>query len=193
MSLRKVTDASVEPVTLAEAKVHCDIPASDTTRDTLVTGLITVARTTCEERLQRTLIQTDWELTIDEFPCAIPLRMPRVISVQSVQYYDTSGAQQTLSPSSYQVDDRSEPGWIVPAYGYSWPSTRDQINAVTVAYRCGYGTAAATVPAPIKQWILLAIRAMYDNPASVVVAQGVVHLDLGFADRLLDTYRVWGV
>lgn len=193
MALRKITDASAEPVTLAEAKVHCDIPTGDTTRDTLVTGLITAARTACEERLQRTLIQTDWEFTLDAFPCAIPLRMPRVISVQSLKYYDTGGVQQTLSAPSYQVDDRSEPGWIVPAYGYSWPSTREQINAVTVAYRCGYGTDAASVPAPIKQWILLAIRTMYDNPASVVVSQGVVQLELGFADRLLDTYRVWSV
>lgn len=193
MSLRKTTDATVEPVTLADAKVHCDIAAGDTTRDAIVTSLITTARTACEERLQRTLIQTDWELTVDAFPCAIPLRMPRVISVQSVKYYDEAGVQQTLAPSSYQVDDRSEPGWIVPAYGYSWPATRDQINAVTVAYRCGYGTDATSVPAPIKQWILLAIRAMYDNPALTVVSQGVVQLELGFADRLLDTYRVWGV
>ncbi len=193
MSLRKVTDATVEPVTLADAKVHCDIPASDTTRDTLVTTLITVARTTCEERLQRTLIQTDWELTLDEFPCAIPLRMPRVISVQSVTYMDTAGATQTLNPTDYTVDSKSEPGWIVPAYGKSWPNTRNQINAVTVAYRCGYGTDATLVPAPIKQWILLAIRELYDNPASTVVAQGVVQLEMGFADRLLDTYRLWTV
>lgn len=193
MSLRKLVDASAEPVTLAEAKAHCDIAAADTSRDTIITSLITVARTTCEERLQRTLIQSDWELTLDAFPCAIPLRMPRVMSVQSINYYDENGVQQLLSAPSYQVDDKSEPGWVVPAYGYTWPATRDQINSVTVAYRCGYGTDAAAVPAPIKAWILLAIRAMFDNPSSTVVSQGIVALDLGFADRLLDTYRVWSV
>lgn len=191
MALRKVTDATVEPVTLTEARAH--LRAATTSEDTLITSLITAARQTCEDRLQRTLIQTDWELTLDAFPDAIPLRMPAVMSVQSVQYVDEDGATQTLSPASYQVDAKSEPGWIVPAYGYSWPTTRKQINALTVAYRCGYGTMAAAVPGPLKSWILLMVGSLYENRESVNVAQGIVSVELGFADRLLDTYRVWAI
>lgn len=188
MSLRKVTDATVEPVTAAEAKLHLRVSVA--TDDTLIAALITAARTTCEERLRRTLIQTDWQLTLDAFPCAIPLRMSRVISVQSVQYVDANGSPQTLAGSEYQVDSESEPGWIVPAYGKAWPVTRDQANAVTVAYRCGYGAAAAAVPAPIKQWILLQIGALYENREAVVATPGIVAVDLGFAERLLDPYRI---
>lgn len=191
MALRKVTDATVEPVTLTEARAH--LRAATTSEDTLITSLITAARQACEDRLQRTLIQTDWELTLDAFPDAIPLRMPAVMSVQSVQYVDEDGATQTLSPASYQVDAKSEPGWIVPAYGYSWPTTREQINALTVAYRCGYGTMAAAVPEPLKSWILLMVGSLYENRESVNVAQGIVSVELGFADRLLDTYRVWAL
>lgn len=191
MALRKLTDATIEPVSLAEARAH--LRAATTAEDALITSLITAARQACEDRLQRTLLQTDWELTLDAFPCAIPLRMPSVMSVQSIQYVDEDGATQTLSPSSYQVDDKSEPGWVVPAYGYAWPTTREQINAVTVAYRCGYGTTAAAVPGPLKSWVLLMVGSLYENRESVAVAQGIVSVELGFADRLLDTYRVWAI
>jgi uncharacterized phiE125 gp8 family phage protein len=191
MGLRKLVEATVEPVTLSEAKAH--LRAIGTSDDTYITALITAARQICEDKVQRTLLQTDWELTLDAFPCAIPLRMPRVMSVLEVAYLDEAGASQVLAPSDYLVDDKSEPGWIVPAYGLAWPATRDQPNAVTVEYRCGYGASASLVPAPIKSWILLMIGALYENRETVTVAPGVVAVELGFADRLLDTYRVWAL
>lgn len=187
MGLIKVTDAAVEPVPLAEARMH--LRAASTSEDALISSLITVARQACEERLQRTLIETAWRLTLDAFPDAVQLRMPRVMAVDSVQYVDGDGAVQTLSPSAYQVDSDSEPGWILPAFGYAWPLTRSQANAVTVIYRAGYGDAAASVPAPIKQWILLMVGALYENREAVVTATGIASVQLGFADRLLDTFR----
>lgn len=191
MGFRKITDATVEPLSLNEARAH--LRPATTAEDSYITATIRRARQTCEDRLQRTLIQTDWRLTLDAFPCAIPLRMPPVMSVQSVQYVDETGTPQTLSPSSYQLDAESEPGWIVPAYGYAWPTTREQINAVTINYRCGYGVDATSVPDPIKQWILLMIGTLYENRETTVTAQGIVSVDLSFADRLLDTYRVWAL
>jgi hypothetical protein len=59
-----------------------------------------------------------------------------------VKYYDTDGVQQLLSASSYQLDKESEPGWLVPAYGYTWPTTRCMANAVEVIYVAGYADAA---------------------------------------------------
>lgn len=189
MGLIRTEDATVEPVTLAEAKSHLRVATSD--YDTLITSLITAARQSCEGLLRRTLLQSTWELTLDAFPCAVQLRMPRVIDVPGVQYLDTAGATQTLNPASYQLDAKSEPGWLVPAYGYDWPSTRAQVNAVTITYRCGYGTTADKVPAPIKQWILAQIGAMYENRERVVIDQGIVTLSLGFLDRMLDPFVIW--
>lgn len=45
----------------------------------------------------------------------------------------------------------------------------------------GWAT-AADVPRPIKQWMLLAVGEMYANREA---------LPDGFADRLLDPYRIW--
>jgi uncharacterized phiE125 gp8 family phage protein len=194
MALRRTVEPTVEPLTLAEAKAHLNIFDVNATRDGYITTLISVARMAVEDRLQRALIDQTWELTIDRFPCAIPLRMSRVIAVTSVKYLDANGVLQTLTPSTgYFVDDRSEPGWIVPAFGTSWPATLDQINAVTVVYRCGYGTDATTVPVAIKQWMLLAIGTMFENRERDVVTPGIVAAELGFADHLLDAYRNWAL
>jgi uncharacterized phiE125 gp8 family phage protein len=188
MALTKITDASVEPVTLAEAKAHCRIDTSDD--DAYLTTLITVARTEAENRMQRTLMTSTWRLLLDFFPDAIRLPMPRVIGVTSLQYVDLDGVLTTLDPSMYSVDVGSEPGWVVPAWDQEWPDTRAQINAVSVLYTAGYGTSAALVPAPLRQWILLAVGEMYEQRERGADKPSVPHQ---FVDGLLDTYRILAV
>ena len=69
----------------------------------------------------------------------------------------------------------------------AWPAAREQINAVALRYVAGYATAAA-VPESIKSWVKLQVGAMYENRQ----AEGSVQTyALGFADRLLDRYKVW--
>lgn len=191
MSLRRIVDATVEPLTLAEAKAHLRYVTAD--NDAYITEMITETRRTCEDRIQRTLLQTDWLLTLDAFPCAIPLRMPPVMSVVSVQYVDVNGATQLLGGTEYQVDTESEPGWIVPAFGKTWPTTREQINSVSVTYRCGYGVSANLVPGPIRRWIKLAMGTMDVNRESELIGRSLVTVPLGFCDHLLDTYRMYAL
>jgi hypothetical protein len=99
-----------------------------------------------------------------------------------------------LAPVDYVLDNIREPGWIVPAFGEAWPETRDQINAVRVTYTAGYlagGTndqRRAAVPMPIRQWIMLAVGRSYEFREALV--QGQPLQPIGFADSLLDTYRV---
>ena len=64
----KVTDATVEPITLAQAKAHLREEQDETHNDLLISSLITVARQAAEDRLQRTLIETTWLRTLDAFP-----------------------------------------------------------------------------------------------------------------------------
>jgi uncharacterized phiE125 gp8 family phage protein len=185
MTTIKITDATVEPITLAEAKLHLRVDGA--TEDALITALVTATRTACEHRCQRTLLQTTWELTQDGFTDALRLEYPRIIAVTSVQYRDAAGVLQTLAGTEYLLDADSEPGYVVPAYGKSWPYTYEQINSVKVRYTAGYGTTADKVPAPLKQWILLHIGHYYKNREA---AAGALE-PLPYADGLLDPYRIW--
>jgi uncharacterized phiE125 gp8 family phage protein len=124
--------------------------------------------------------RTSYEIYLDHSPVA---------SVVSIVYVDTTGFTQTLDPAAYKLDNVSEPCRIVPAYGTTWPDTRNEINAITVTYNCGYG-AASSVPEGIKSWMKLRIGALYENREEIVVGQRITSIDLPFADRLLDDYRV---
>jgi uncharacterized phiE125 gp8 family phage protein len=186
MTIVKITDATVEPISLAEAKLWLRVDQAD--EDDLIGALITSVRQAAEHEMQRTLITTTWELVTDSFPDALRLEMPKILSVSSVKYLDAAGTQQTLSPADYLVDTDSQPGYVVPAYGKTWPTTYSQINAVRVRYTAGYGAAATDVPQSIRNWMRLQLEHFYRNRGAVI--SGTVQTS-PYLDRLLDEGRVW--
>lgn len=191
MSRKLITPPLAEPILLADAKQQARV--TDATDDTLIGIFIGAAREECENEVKRALITQTWEKYLDAFPDAIQLFYPPVQTVVSVKYYDTNGALQTLDPSQYVLDDKQEPAWIVPAFGVSWPTTRDQVNAVVVQFKAGYGDDGTNVPKSIKQWMLMRIATLYDN-RNMVVMEGarvnVAALPPQFIDGLLDRYRI---
>jgi hypothetical protein len=72
--------------------------------------------------------------------------------VTSVQYYDTTGTQQTLAGTFYTVDTVSRPGRIIRAPLQSWPALQGDrlVNAITITYVVGY-TTADLIPERVKQ------------------------------------------
>ena len=57
---------------------------------------------------------------------------------------------------------------MVPAYGYVWPSTYSEPDAVTVTYKAGYGNAATDVPAQLRLAMSMLISAGFDwRPGTV--------------------------
>lgn len=196
MALRRVTPPMYEPITVADAKAQLRIDGTDD--DAYLGVLIQAAREQAESICERSFVQQTWELTLDAFPDAIRLPMPRVLSVASVQYVDDDGAARTLSPASYQVDAKSEPGYIVPAPDAAWPATQaGAINNVVVTYTAGMhaspanqAEAASYVPACVRQWMLLAVGEMYTHRERSAERPAVAH---DFADHLLDDVRIHGL
>lgn len=186
MTTTRITQPANEPITLAEAKAHLRLTHDD--EDLLVSAMISAARTACEDRLQRTLITSNWRLTLPGFPPVIYLAMGDVQSVTAVSYTDPDGTIQTLSPSAYQLARSNGRSVLVPAPRQSWPATQaGVVEAVSVEYAAGYGDAAASVPAPLKAWILLALGDLFENRQATSIGNTVNPLP--FADGLLDTYR----
>jgi len=77
------------------------------------------------------------------------IRSPRnpLQAVSAINYVDTSGATQLLASSGYQVDSSREVARIVPAYAQTWPSTRAQLDAVTITFTAGYGPVTSVAAA----------------------------------------------
>lgn len=187
---RCTTAPVAEPLSLPQALAHLRV--DDTESNDYVTSLITVARQAAEDRTERSLMLSIWTLRLPAFPAAnggrIELLRPPIVNVTSVQYLDTAGILQTVPPSSYVVDAQSEPGCLIPLAG-SWPASSDHPQAVTIVYTAGYAN-AADVPAPIKQWMLLAIGDMFGSRQRSAERPQVPQ---GFADSLLDPYRIWSL
>ena len=182
MGLTSLAAPSVEPITLAEAKLHCRVDGTDD--DTLITALIVAARNKAESRTSRALITQQWRFDLDRFSVhTIDLPLPPLQSVQSITYLDADGVRQTLAASEHTVVADETPGSILPAYGKSWPGCRVAPGSVQISFTAGYGVAAA-VPQAIKQWMLMYISQWYETRDAEHKAE------LGFVDALLDPYRV---
>jgi uncharacterized phiE125 gp8 family phage protein len=161
-SITQTVAPTVEPISLETARLHLKV--DDVSDNDLITSLITVSRRWCETRIGQRLITSTNVLRLDAFPAwHIELPYPPLIAVSSIAYIDASGSSQTLSASLYKVDANSKPGRITPSWGNVWPTTRDEMDAVTITYTAGYGAAAVNVPETIRQAMLLLIGHLYEN------------------------------
>ena len=190
MPTTRITDATVEPLTIAQAKRHLAI---DDTGDAVfdaamaedIAAALKAARHTCEHRLQHTLIDSTWLHTRDAFACwTMPLAMGAVSAIDWVKYIDGNGALQTLATDQYKLDaDR-----LTPAYGCAWPTTRCESGAVRIQYTAGFGPTAATVPPNVVAWIKLCLTDLWEQRARSAERPVVPH---DFADALLNSCREW--
>lgn len=171
--LQVATAATTTPVTLDEVKAHLRVD-STTTEDTYIGTLIAASIRHIEQREDRTLVNTVYRMTLDEFPCdsseAIRVPRPPLQSVTSITYTNSTGGSSTWASSDYIVDAESTPGRILPAFGQAYPSPRDIENAITITYQAGYGgttastsQSAAAVPATYKHAVKLLVSHWFEN------------------------------
>ncbi|MDP3650899.1 MAG: head-tail connector protein [Rhodoferax sp.] len=190
MALKLITAATALAVSVVEAKLHLRVDGTD--EDTLISDHITTATELAEQATGRAIMPQTWELALNAFP-TLSLQITRVpaASVTTLKYVDSAGALQTLDSGLYILDNADDYGhaYVIPVYAGTWPATRDQVNAVALRYVAGYANAAA-VPQSIKAWIKLMVGALYENRESETVGNGGA-ITLGFADRLLDRYKVY--
>ena len=151
-----VTPPAEMPVSLAQAKAHLRVEhALD---DAEITGYVAAATAHLDGWsgiLGRALVTQSWRQQFAGFDSGA-LRVPLgpLQSVTALAYVDPAGVTQTLPPGGYEVLTDALGPYVAPAYGQSWPDTRDQANAVTLTWVAGYGAAGA-VPAPLCHVILL--------------------------------------
>lgn len=192
MNYKLKTGPTLEPVTLAEAKLHLKLD-SDTTDDTLITALIQAAREQAEKYTGRAFIEQTWEAVMECFEDDDFYLFPSPLaSVTSITYKDVNQVTQTLSSSVYEVNLYEEPGEVHLKYQQSWPQVLAIENSILVTYKVGYGAAASAVPASIKAAILLLIGDLYEFRHNTITGTIVSEINRP-AMALLDPYRVYNL
>lgn len=182
---------AVEPVTLEETKAHLRVEIADD--DALIAGLIKAARECAEYATNRRLITQRWRVYEDKipFPPEFALPFAPVQSVDWVRVWDSANNGNVLSAAAYSTDTLGEPARV---YLKDAPTaTLRRYNAVEIAFTCGYGAAANSVPEALRQAIKLMAAHWYENRIAVAEAsqQKFEELPLG-VQYLLTPYRLWG-
>ncbi|MGE0105113.1 MAG: head-tail connector protein [Thermoanaerobaculia bacterium] len=183
MSLVCTAAPTTEPLRLEEVKKHLAVEHPED--DAKIANLMTAARQWVEEYTWRQLITATFVMRLHRPPCGvIYVPRPKLLGVTSIQYVDWNGVLQTWDSAERQVDIYSEPGIVAPAYGYSWPSCRDQLNAFIMTFTCGYGPDRDDVPMPIRTAMLQIVAHLYENPEPTITGTIATDLQLMFSDLL---------
>lgn len=216
--LQLVQPPLIEPVSLTLAKSHLRVDY--TLDDAYISSLISAAREHVERTTRRAIFSQTWEMSLDAFPCgsdystvapytrdnfygcglyldwtAITLPVPRLQSITSITYLDGFGNQQTVDPSTYTADTRSEPARVMPVNGSLWPFppvyTPGSVVVTFVAGSYGDGALTNTCPRALMQAILLLVGHWYINREAVSSTQ-MSNVPLA-VDSLIAPYKYYGM
>ena len=151
------------PVSLAEAKAYLRVDHDD--QDDLITAQIKAATAYLDGYagiLGRALVTQTWRQDFAGFADRLPLPVSPVIAIVSVSYFDGGNVQQTLDAGVYDLFADARGAYVTLRPGQVWPVTFYRPDAVTITFTAGFG-AAADVPEPIRQAILLIVQRLFDG------------------------------
>lgn len=191
MSLSVLVPPAGEIITVDEAKSQCRV-THGLDDAWFADDAIPAAVQAVEDRTARQLFRATLVQPLDRWPCSgvIELKRSPVVSVSSITYLDMAGATQTWAASNYRVDApnarTSRRARIGLAYGATWPSIQDVINAVSVTFIAGYGTSADTVPPRLRRAMKMLIGHWYENRETVLVGTISKEVELGFESLIGD-------
>ncbi|MDB5733345.1 MAG: hypothetical protein JWQ03_3240 [Variovorax sp.] len=217
MTVVVITPPAALPVTLAQAKANLRVDNTD--EDAYITSLIEAVSENLDGPdgiLGRALITQTLELRLSAFPPAagswkddriwrggasadawphdfhldVPLPFPPVASITSVKFYDSTGADLTLSSSAYQTLGSRGRQRLALTPDQSWPDAPWRREGIRIRYVAGYGEDDTFVPAPIRHAILLKVGTLYANRESVLIERATALELPQSAQALLAPYRI---
>lgn len=140
------------------------------------------------------LIAQTWTQSFSAWPSVLTLQRRPLLALGSpaqavsIAYLDSDGVSAPLASTEYAVTGiggEKVPG-TVRLIGTAWPGAFAHPEAVTVTYTVGFGTTSDSVPALIKQAILLTFGSFYEFRADVTDLRV---MELPFASKAL--LRPW--
>lgn len=195
---RVTTAPAYRPITTADMKTHLRVTGSDD--DTYIESLIDRAVEHCQDVQGRAYITQTITLTLDQFPTAGYIELPRapLASVTSVTYTPDGGSPTVFASSKYRVDTETAPGRLVLKDDDEWPSdTLIEVNGLVIVYVAGYGTNGAahgrpaSMPHSTIHALCLLVGHWYEHrEATTDQASGTVEPLPIALDRLLAQHRV---
>lgn len=126
--------------------------------------------------LKRALLDQTWDLKLASFPPSfIEVPLPPLIEVESISYYDSDDALQSIDLDDCHVTGIGNSGKIYMADNASWPTvSTSRPEPIVVRYRAGYIDSSVSpptnaVPRAIIAAVKLLVGTLYENRENTVV------------------------
>lgn len=152
---------AIEPVSLQEAKNWLWVEGDG--EDMLIQALITSARLIVEARTAEMLITQSWRCILDAWPISAFVDFPLkpVQSIDEIRTRAQNGGVLVVSSDTYFL----EPGTRQSRLHFRQPppSPGQAISGIEIDLTVGFGNTDVSVPAPIRQAILLLVARWYEN------------------------------
>lgn len=184
-------------MSLDEAKQWVNLDADITQDDALLSGLISAAREHIESVTTLVLVDSIFEMRINEYPCDGEIRLPvqPLIGVIDVQHIGNDGEYVVLSTEDW-IAVADEPPRIVQNWnGTFWPAIAARPGGVIVTFRAGYESAgspqdATKIPNAVKTALKMLVAHWYEHreATSTDHRNTPTEIPLG-VDVLLQPYR----
>lgn len=179
MFFKELTAADIPDTFLSEAKAQARVTTSS--EDALIELYLASALQSVEQYTGRALIERQFLLVLDDFPCGGEIEIPigGLTAVDSVQYRDTDGVLQTWDDANYTVGTVRPLGCIVRGLGVPWPTIQLSVaEAVQITFTAGYGVDEADLPPNLRHAILLLAAHFYDTRSPVNVGNIVSEIPM---------------
>ena len=161
--LRRTEAATSFPVTVAQVQAQSRIDGETT----YIQSLIAAATASVEESSGKALMEQTWEMKVsgpDDGVIEIP-KTP-VLELVSITYLNAALVSTALDVDDFALLGDEDRAWIEPLEGVSWPSTVVRADAITITFTAGFED-AESVPANLKQAILMMVGHLYQNREAV--------------------------
>lgn len=181
--LRCTADATFEPITLEQAKLHARVDTDDD--DALLTLMISAARQIAERKTGRVLRASTWEWALK---CGVyaalnlPLAPCSGVTAVSVDGTEVDAALYNFTPSGNGANEAPLLARLELLPGF--PAG----DEMTVTLTAGWPVDA--IPKSLQQWMLTRVSTWYEQREKFVVGVNFNELGYDFIDSLLDPYIV---
>ena len=168
MATVQTSAPAVEPLTLADVKMHLRVDSND--EDPLLQSLIMTARLHIEVALGLALVAQTWSCFFDRWPPAqntaaeaLVLPLSPVKSVDAIRVYADDGTYAALPVAGFAIDLAGSRTRVVRRFDTQVPAPGRRLNGIEIAITAGFGATPADVPAPIRQALLLLVAHWYEH------------------------------
>jgi len=184
-----------DPVTAAEARLHLRLPSNIDADETLeLERMITAATEYAEDYTNRFWSTKPSAIYyFDSFPVnGTPLIIPGETTANTVSqltYTQTDGSSVVYDVAKY----RTVPGTgsrtrVAPLLGELWPPNKNGLASISITVT---HAAPATIPAAVKQAVLILVGSLYEYREDGVVESGISMVNAPItAHRLLHPHKM---